>query len=253
MITSSFLTTHSIWTTSLSLGPKEEPAWDLVRAHLCIVLVILPPYFACPLGGEDLCLLSEGILIQCQLRYVCRWMKSGTWPSFLKQFTSHFSTWNTKRRWMFYLSVSFSQITPQTCDHDAYVIFTAPQTLWTGELLTVIQNFFCCCSIPPNHDISVAGDLYIIMDDKQVFYKECSTIDRHSKWCPAMDDHIIWHPFEPSHQLMVTADWFLQWSKNHPKVSTFRHGVANMSKMISKHGCVATGDSLYHPIEIDID
>ena len=114
-------------------------------------------------------------------------------------------------------------------------------------------RIFCRRSIPPNHDIGVAGDLYIVTDDKQVFYKEGSTIDRLGKWCPATDDHIIRHPFEPSHWLTVTADRFLQWSKNHPKVNTFRRSVAHMSKMISKRRFIATGNSPCHPIEIDID
>ena len=114
-------------------------------------------------------------------------------------------------------------------------------------------RIFCQRFIPPKHDIGVAGNLYIVTDDKQVFYKECSTIDRRGKWRLATDDNVICHPFEPSHRLMVTAGRLLQWSKNRPKVGTFRHSVNHMSEMISKQQCIATGDTPHHPIEIDID
>ena len=113
-------------------------------------------------------------------------------------------------------------------------------------------RIFCHRSIPPNRDIGVAGDLYIVTDDKLVFYKERSTIDRHGKWRLATDHCVVHHPFEPSHRLTVTADRFLQWSKNRPKVGAFRHSVRHMSQLLSKLRRVAPGDSPRHPIEIDM-
>lgn len=114
-------------------------------------------------------------------------------------------------------------------------------------------RIFCRNSIPPNRNIGVAGDLYIVTNDNQVFYKERSTIDGRGKWRPATDDRIIRHPFEPFHQLTVTANKFLQWSKNRPKVDTFSHSIPHMNKIISKHHRIAAGDNPHFPIEIDID
>jgi hypothetical protein len=148
--------------------------------------------------------------------------------------------------------VSFSQITLQvlTMTRMSYLPRHKRFELASSRLR---YRLFCRCSTPPNRDIGVAGDLYIIVADKQVFYKEQSTIDRRGKWRPATDDCVIHHPFEPSHCLTVTADRFLQWSKKRPRVGTFKSSVSHMSELLCKRRHVAPGDSLRHPIKIDID
>jgi len=39
-------------------------------------------------------------------------------------------------------------------------------------------RIFCRRSLPPTRELGVAGDLYILVDDKQVFYKQSSTATR---------------------------------------------------------------------------
>lgn len=113
-------------------------------------------------------------------------------------------------------------------------------------------RIFCHRSLPPSREKGIAGDLYILVKDKRVFYKEISTANRRGKWRLASDDRTIHHPFEFPHRLTVTSERFLQWTKHRPKVAKLQHAVPVMSKLIfSSRVGRAPGDTHSNPIEVD--
>jgi hypothetical protein len=98
---------------------------------------------------------------------------------------------------------------------------------------------FCDSAFGPFQEDGVAGDLYLIPDRKQLLYKGMSTGPRGGNWRVVADGENIAHPFEPSHQLIVTADSLIQWSRKRPALTSFESAIqpmANMMKEVEPYG-----------------
>lgn len=112
-------------------------------------------------------------------------------------------------------------------------------------------RIFCHHYLPPPREKGIAGDLYILVKDKLVFYKEISTLNRRGKWRLASDGCTIHHPFAFPHRLTVTRKRFLQWTKHRSKMAKFQHAVPVMSKLILTPCYGPPGETPNNPIDID--
>jgi len=108
--------------------------------------------------------------------------------------------------------------------------FLPPHENYELESSGLCYKLFCGTAFGPFPDEGIAGDLFIIADRGSLLYKDVSTAHRRGHWRPALDGHIILHPFEPSYRLVVTFDHMIQWSKHEAQITTFKDAIPVMAE-----------------------
>jgi hypothetical protein len=131
------------------------------------------------------------------------------------------------------------------------------------ENLKFYYKVFHSYALPPCRDKGIAGDLFILEQYGVLFYKANSTTHSQGEWLIAYDEHIILHPFEPSHRLTMTFDeddeFIVTWAKHAQKLGPFRNAFPSMKEKIYNDTAnqkfqvqIATrGDNFENPIDVD--
>jgi len=140
----------------------------------------------------------------------------------------------TKTKWSVWGYFFENTTLPTIISFAAHMLYLLPHTNY--ELLDSGLHYrvFCDSAFGPFQEDSMAGDLYLIPDRKQLLYKGMSTGPWGGNWRLVADGENIAHPFEPSHQLIVTANSLIQWSRKRPALTAFKSAIQPMENMMKE-------------------